>query len=72
VYDKDPEKHTDAVMYESLDFLEVLKRKLRVMDATAISLCMEQNLPIRVFNVTVPGNLPRVAFGEKVGTVVSQ
>ncbi len=71
VYDKDPKEHSDAVMYKSLRFLEVLKKKLRVMDATAISLCMEENIPIKVFNVTTSGNIPRVCFGEEVGTGVS-
>ncbi len=70
VYDKDPKEHNDAVMYDSVCFIDVLKRKLRVMDATAISLCMEQDMPIRVFNVTVPGNISKVALGESVGTIV--
>ena len=71
VYDKDPKKFSDAEMYRHLTFLDVLKRKIQVMDATAISLCMEENLPIRVFNITVEGNIPRVVRGEDIGTSVT-
>ncbi|MCB0345509.1 MAG: UMP kinase [Bdellovibrionales bacterium] len=71
VYDKDPVKSTDAVMYDSITFIEALKQQLHVMDATAISLCMEEEIPIRVFNLTVPGNIPRVAAGEEIGTLVT-
>ncbi len=71
VYNKDPLKHNDAVMYKHLTFLEVLKNKIDVMDATAISLCMEEDIPIRVFNLNVAGNIPRVARGEDLGTSVT-
>lgn len=71
VYDKDPEKHPDAVLYRELTYMDALKRKLQVMDATAISLCMEEGIAIRVFNINVPGNIPRVVAGENIGTVVS-
>lgn len=70
VYDKDPQLHADAVIFRRLSFLDVLKKKLQVMDATAISLCMEEELPIRVFNVTVPGNIPRAVFDSEVGSSV--
>ena len=70
VYDRDPRKFTDAVFYSQLTYLEVLRNNLRVMDATAVSLCMEEGLPIRVFNITVPGNFPRVVCDPKIGTTV--
>lgn len=71
VYDKDPMKSTDAVMFKRITFLDALKQQLHVMDATAISLCMEEAIPIRVFNLNVPGNIPQVAFGEDIGTLVT-
>ena len=71
IYDADPRLVTDAKKFESIQYLEVLKRGLRVMDATAISLCQENNLPIVIFNLNVPGNIKRVVTGEKVGSLVS-
>jgi uridylate kinase len=71
VYDSDPLKNPDAVMYTSLNYIEVLQQNLKVMDATAVSLCMDNALPIIVFNMTVPGNIMRVLFGEKIGTIVA-
>jgi uridylate kinase len=71
VYDKDPVKHSDAKMFQELTFLDVLKKEIQVMDATAISLCMEENIPIKVFNVNVSGNIQRVVRGESVGTIVN-
>jgi uridylate kinase len=70
VYDKDPAKYPDAVKYDSLTYMDVLEKRLRVMDTTAISLAMDNNLPIVVFNMFTPGNLTRVLTGEPVGTVV--
>lgn len=70
VYNRDPHRFPDATMFKELTYIEVLKQKIEVMDATAISLCMEQRLPIRVFNITTPGNLPLVARGEDIGTRV--
>lgn len=70
IYDKDPVKHPDAVRFENLSYLEVLAKELHVMDTTATSLCMDNNLPILVFNMTVPGNIARVLRGENVGTTV--
>ncbi len=70
VYDKDPEKHADAVMYTSLTYLDVLQQRLGVMDSAAISLCMDNKLPIGVFNLFVPGNIKRVVMGEDIGTIV--
>ncbi len=71
VYDKDPNKHSDAKMYHSVTFMDALKEQLQVMDSTAISLCLEESIPIRVFNITVKGNIPRVVNGEDIGTLVS-
>lgn len=70
VYDRDPVEHADATMFERLSYLEVLNRELQVMDATAISLCMDNSLPIVVFNLFKHGNLGRLCSGEDVGTVV--
>ena len=70
VYDKDPERHGDALRYESITYLEVLNQGLKVMDSTAVSLCMDNKLPIVVFDVGRPGNLARVVDGEQVGTLV--
>lgn len=70
VYDKDPEKFSDAVMYRRLTYLDVLQQRLGVMDSAAISLCMDNKMPIGVFNLFVPGNIKRVVKGEDIGTFV--
>lgn len=70
IYDKDPLKYSDAVKYDEVSYTEVLSKDLRVMDATAISLCRENKLPIVVFNSLEEGNMKRVILGEKIGTVV--
>jgi len=70
VYDRDPVKDKDAVRYDKLSYLDVLKGGLKVMDTTAISLCMDNKLPIVVFNVKQTGNLVRVVNGENIGTTV--
>lgn len=70
IYNKDPEMHADAVRYESLDYKEVLTKDLAVMDATAISLCKENNLPLLVFNMKIKGNIRRALEGTVVGTIV--
>lgn len=70
VYDSDPKRNANAVPFEQLKFLEVLSKGLKVMDAAAISLCMDNNLPIIVFNIGVSGNLKRVVSGERIGTLV--
>jgi len=70
VYDKDPVKFSDAVLYEHLSFLDVLNQGLKVMDAAAISLCMDNRLPLRVFNVGEEGALKRIVEGEAIGTLV--
>lgn len=70
VYDKDPLLHKNAKKFKELTYIDVLQRNLKVMDATAISLCMDNDLPIVVFNLTKRGNIRRVVMGEKIGTVV--
>jgi uridylate kinase len=71
IYDADPRLVTDAKMFETISYLDMLKLGLKVMDATAVSLCRENNLPIVVFNLNVHGNIQRVVKGEKVGSLVS-
>ncbi len=71
VYDKDPLKHPDAVKFDQLDYNTVLKKRLNVMDAPAIALCRDNNLPVQVVNMLKPGNLPAVLSGQQVGTLVS-
>ncbi len=70
VYDKDPLVHKKARKFRELTYIDALNRNLKVMDATAISLCMDNDLPIVVFNLTKRGNIQRVVLGEKIGTVV--
>ena len=70
VYDKDPRVHKKARKFKELTYIDVLQRNLKVMDATAISLCMDNNLPIIVFDLSKRGNIRRVVLGEKIGTVV--
>jgi len=70
VYDKDPMKFDDATRYERIGYMETLEKRLGVMDSTAISLAMDNNLPIIVFNLFEKGNICRVSMGEHVGTIV--
>lgn len=70
IYDKDPVKYSDAVKYETVTYTEVLNKNLKVMDATAISLCRENKLPIIVFDSLTEGNIKKVIMGEKIGTTV--
>lgn len=70
VYDSDPLLNKRAQKYDELTYLDVLKRQLKVMDATAISLCMDHRIPIIVFNLKKKGNIKRVVLGDKVGTIV--
>ena len=70
VYDHDPMVHKKARKFEKLSYIEVLNRGLKIMDATAISLCMDNHLPIIVFNLTQKGNIGRVILGQKIGTVI--
>ena len=71
IYDKDPKKFDDAVLFDRLTYLDVLTKDIHVMDSTATSLCMDNELPIIVFNLEVEGTMYRVLKGESVGTVVS-
>jgi uridylate kinase len=70
VYDKDPLKFPDAVMYREISYLEVLSKALGVMDATSIAMCRDNKLPIIVFNLNTTGNIMRMAMGEPIGTVI--
>jgi uridylate kinase len=70
VFDDDPVKNHSAKMFDTLSYMEVLSRRLKVMDSTAVSLCMENRLPIIVFNLFTAGNLRRILSGEKIGTKV--
>src|SRR5712672_69431 len=71
VYDKDPLKFPDAVMYTQVSYLEVLSKDLAVMDSTAIAMCRDNRLPIRVFNLNTTGNIMRMSMGEHVGTLIN-
>lgn len=70
VYDKDPHKFSDALKYDKLNYIQVLEQGLQVMDSTATSLCMDNNIPIIVFALDAPGNIKRAVIGEKIGTLV--
>lgn len=70
VYDSDPMKNPKAVKFSELEYIDVLSKKLEVMDSTAISLCMDNNIPIVVFDLTKPGNIKKVVLGEEIGTFV--
>jgi len=70
VYDADPEKHPEATRFDELTYIDVLNRNLQVMDSTAISLCMDNGLPILVFNMLEQGNIMRAVSGVRIGTLV--
>ena len=70
IYDRDPEKDGQAVLFPRLTYFDVLEKSLRVMDSTAITMAMEQHIPIIVFKMLEPGNMKRVVLGEEVGTIV--
>ncbi len=72
IYDKDPKKYSDAKKFDRLSYIDVLNKGLEVMDSTAISLCMDNRLPIVAFDLTVPGNIMRVLRNESIGTVVGE
>ena len=71
IYTADPEKFPEATRYDRISFKECIDKNLRVMDMTAFTLCMENNLPILVFDINEPGNLKRIVSGDKIGTLVS-
>ena len=70
VFDSDPNENPDAEMYERLTYLDVLSKNLRVMDSTAISLCMDNSMPIIVFDLQKPGNMKQVIMGDEIGTLI--
>jgi len=70
IYDADPMKHPKAKRYDELTFFQVIERDLRVMDSTAVTLCMDHSLPLIVFNLKENGNIKRIILGQKVGTIV--
>ncbi len=72
VYNKDPQRHPDAIKFSKISYLDVLDNQLRVMDPTAISLCMENHIPVVVFSILKEGNIKRAIKGEKVGTYVGE
>lgn len=71
VYDSDPEKNPNALKFEQISYLDILKKNLKIMDLTAVSLCQENNLPMMVFNMDIPGNLLKLVMGEAVGTFIN-
>tara|TARA_B100001758_G_C18358796_1_gene584377 strand:+ start:11 stop:718 length:708 start_codon:yes stop_codon:yes gene_type:complete len=71
IYDKDPEKDSSAIKYDKITFDNVLKKKLNIMDLTAFTLCQENKLPIKVFNMNSSGNLQKICNGDNVGTLVN-
>ncbi len=71
VYTADPKLHSDAKKYDCLSYLDVLNQQLKVMDMTAVTLCMETNLPILVFNLKVEGNIEKAVLGEPIGTLIA-
>lgn len=72
VYDKDPHKYDDATKFDELKYMTVLEKGLQVMDSTATSLCMDNNIPILVFALETPENIKRAVLGEKIGTIVTK
>ena len=72
VYDKDPNKFADAKKYDTLTYMEVIEQGLQVMDTTATTLCMDNNIPILVFGISEEGNIKKVMEGQKIGTIVSK
>lgn len=70
IYDKDPAKFPEAVKFDRISYLDALEKRLAVMDSTAFSLCMDNRIPIIVFNMNKPGNIERVIEGQKIGTIV--
>lgn len=71
IYDKDPKKFDDAVLYQNLTYMDVISKKLKVMDLTAVSLCMENKMPILVFNLNTRGNIQKAVNGDPIGTLVT-
>jgi uridylate kinase len=72
VFDSDPEKNSNALKFDNISYLDVLKKNLRIMDLTAVSLCQENNLPMVVFNMSKPDNLLKLVKGEEIGTLITK
>ena len=72
IYDKDPMKYRDAVKYDTISYRKVLEDDLRIMDMTAITLCRENLLPIKVFNINHTGDLKKIVLGGNIGTLVTE
>jgi uridylate kinase len=72
IYESDPLLNVNALKYKKISFLDFLNKNLRVMDATSISLCMENKVPVIVFNLNLPGNIKKVILGEPIGTIVKE
>ena len=72
VYDRDPMKFSDAVRFDNLTYLDVIKKGLKVLDSTATTLCMDNEIPIVVFDITKPGNIKKALSGKKIGTLISK
>ncbi|HNR65739.1 MAG TPA: UMP kinase [Atribacterota bacterium] len=72
IYEKDPLLDSNALKYKKINFLEFINKNLKVMDATSISLCMENKVPVIVFNLNLPGNIKKVVMGEPIGTIVKE
>ena len=70
IYDKDPKKYKDAIKIEHINYLEVLNKEINIMDSTATTLCMDNNIPILVMDINIKGNLKKVVEGENIGTIV--
>ena len=70
IYDKDPIKYSDAVLYKSISYSDILKKNLEVMDATAVVMCKENNMPLKVFNILKKGNLKKAILSDKIGTKI--
>ena len=70
IYDKDPAKYSDAVLYKSISYSDILKKNLEVMDATAVVMCKENSMPLKVFNILKKGNLKKVILSDKIGTKI--
>ena len=72
IYDADPVTHPEAKRFDELSFFDVIEKGLKVMDSTAVTLCMDNNLPLIVFNLKQSGNIKRIVMGEKIGTMVNR
>ena len=70
IYDKDPAKYSDAVLYKSISYSDILKKNLEVMDATAVVMCKENSMPLKVFNILKKGNLKKAILSDKIGTKI--